>query len=632
MCKNYGANLPRARYGRYRAKLDFWSSVLYCAPMATDDVIPRIHVLSDHVANKIAAGEVVDRPASVLKELMENALDAGATQIDVQVGGGGKRLVSVADNGCGMDRDNALLAVERHATSKIRDVDDIEAVSTLGFRGEALAAISSVSRFTLITRPSDALSGTELHIAGGKVTDVKEAGCPAGTQFQVRNLFFNVPARRKFLRAEQTELTHVRQTFLIYALSHPEVGMTLRVDDRPVYTLAAGASLQERLGELFGRDYVRNLREVRKEKGEVRLHGYVGMPHLQRSDRSEQFVFINGRPASAPLIGFALNEAYHTLVPKGRFPSVFLFLETEPDAVDVNVHPTKKEVRFRRPDTVRDTLITSLRAVLTDPSEKDAGAAAGAPDGNTAGAPPTPRVRIEDLPALPMFNYPRIAPMAEGEAPPPVYRADEETRPEAGESGGTGSPWSWCRVLGQVGGLYVVMETEDGLVLMDPHAAHERLLFERFMGDAVRRKLKSQGLLSPETVELAPQDAGRVRKHLSLLEAMGFGVSDFGGDAFMVDALPVCLGDVSARSVLAAVATSLEQSGERGGTQQWAEERVAKAACRAAVKARDKLSLQEIERLVIDLAGAEMPYTCPHGRPTLIFMGFNELDKKFGRI
>ncbi len=599
--------------------------------MVDVSAIPRIQVLSDHVANKIAAGEVVDRPASVLKELMENALDAGATQMDIHVAGGGKRMIAVSDNGHGMDRDNALLAVERHATSKIRDVDDIECVTTLGFRGEALAAISSVSRFTLITRPADALSGSEIRITGGKMADVKETGCPPGTRFEVRNLFFNVPARRKFLRADQTELTHIRQTFMVYALSHPDVGMTLTVDERSVYSPAAGASLIERLGDLFGRDYIRNLRPVEKTDGEVRLHGYVGMPHVQRGDRSEQFVFINGRPASAPLVGYALNEAYHTLVPKGRFSSVFLFLEMEPDLVDVNVHPTKKEVRFRHPDAVRDAIITTVRRVLTQPGTDAADSVSGGVSHQgSAPEPATPRLRIDDLPSLPMFNYPRIPPKGEEEPDSVIFHAD--TFAEKDRDPATGSPWSWCRVLGQVGGLYVVMETEDGLVLMDPHAAHERLLFERFMNDAVQRKVKSQGLLAPETVELTPHDAALVRKQLSLLADMGFGVSDFGGDSFMVDALPVCLGDVSARSVLAAVATSLEQSGKRGGTEHWAEQRVARAACRAAVKARDKLTVQEIEQLVIDLAGAEMPYTCPHGRPTLILLDFNELDKKFGRV
>jgi DNA mismatch repair protein MutL len=590
---------------------------------------PRIHVLSDHVANKIAAGEVVDRPASVLKELMENALDAGATRIDVKVVGGGKRLISVTDNGHGMDPDNALLALERHATSKIHDVDDIERIGTLGFRGEALAAIASVSRFTMTTRPADAVAGTEVHVVGGKIVEVKEAGCPVGTTFAVRQLFFNVPARRKFLRADQTELTHLRQTFLVYALSHPEAGMTFSVDDRPVYTLAAGATLLDRLTDLFGHDYPRNIRAVEKTDGEVRLSGYIGMPHMHRSDRSEQFVFINRRPASAPLVGYAVNEAYHTLVPKGRFPSVFLFLEMDPEWVDVNVHPTKKEVRFRHTDVVRDALITTLTRVLRpnagsvappETEEDDLFAVPAVPD--------APRLRIDDLPALPMFNYPRIAPRTDDEPAPVVYHPDPASpdRPERT------NPWSWCRVLGQVGGLYVVMETEDGLVLMDPHAAHERLMFEKFMRLLLNRKINSQGLLAPETVHLTPHDAATVRKQLPLLEAMGFGLSDFGGDTFIVDALPDFLGKASGQSILFAIAQTLEQSGARSATTHWAEERIAKSACRAAVKARDKLSLQEIEQLVIDLAGAEMPYTCPHGRPTLIFMDFKELDKKFGRL
>lgn len=588
---------------------------------------PRIQVLSDHVANKIAAGEVVDRPASVLKELIENAIDARATQVDIKIGGGGKRLISITDNGHGMDRDNALLAVERHATSKISDVDDIERVATLGFRGEALAAIASVSRFTLTTRPRHVDAGTELTITGGKMADVKEVGCPVGTSFQIRNLFFNVPARRKFLRSDQTELTHLRQMFLVYALSHPEVGMTFHVEDRPVYTLAAGANLLDRLGELFGNDYTRNVREVNEDRGQIRLTGYAGMPHVQRADRSEQFIFINGRPASAPLIGYALNEAYHTFVPKGRFPSVFLFLTMDPEWVDVNVHPTKKEVRFRHPDAVRDIVIAGLRRVL---SPGEAPPEADRQSETPAAMPEAPalRLRIEDLPALPMFNYPRITPRQEDEPPPAAPResdvqTDEDSAPKA--------PWSWCRVLGQVGGLYVVMETSDGLVLMDPHAAHERLMFERFMKRLLERSLRSQGLLTPETIEMTPADAAIVRKQLPLLQSMGFGLSDFGGDTFMLDAMPDFLGAASGQSVVFAIAQTLEQGGERGGTERWAEERIAKAACRAAVKANDKLTLQEIEKLVIDLAAADMPYTCPHGRPTLIFMGFKELDRKFGR-
>ncbi len=595
-----------------------------------ETVVPRIHVLSDHVANKIAAGEVVDRPASVLKELMENALDAGATQIDVQVVSGGKKLVAVTDNGHGMTRDDALLSIERHATSKIHDVDDIESVNTLGFRGEALAAIASVSRFSMNTRTADALSGLEMTLTAGKMLDVQEAGCPVGTTIKVRDLFHNVPARRKFLRAEQTESAHIRQVFIVLALSHPDVGMRLTMDERDLYVLPGASTLRDRIRELYSESYLKDLRDVAYERGPVRVSGLVGMPHATRNDRTEQFIFVNRRPAGAPLLSYALNEGYQTLIPKGRYPIVFLFIDLDPSRVDVNVHPTKKEVRFRHPGEVRDAVIEAVRKALAQTSPVSADAPAGAPTSERSMGPKEPQLRIEDLPEFRVFQYPRVPPVPETKpgtpGPPAAFERDRESVPPRE------SPWSWCRIVGQVGGLYVIMETEDGMVLMDPHAAHERLMYEKFMAELLTHHVKSQGLLTPESLDLSPGDAECVRMNLDALQRMGFGISEFGGDTFIVDALPVCLGNVTAESVLSDVARSLEEGGTRGGTERWAEERIARAACRAAVKARDKLSLQEIEKLVIDLGRAEMPYTCPHGRPTLIFMGYNELDRKFGRI
>lgn len=586
----------------------------------------HIHVLSDQVVNKIAAGEVVDRPASVLKELVENALDAGARRLDIELVGGGRKALVVSDDGSGMGRDDALLSVERHATSKIRDVDDIEHVATLGFRGEALAAIASVSRFTLETRPEGAEAGTELTIAGGRILDVREAGVPKGTRISVRSLFFNVPARRKFLRTEATELAHARQVFLVYALSHPEVAMRLRVDDREVYQLTGGATLADRVRELFGAEVMASLRPVEYAREGVRIRGLAGLPQATRADRSEQFIFVNGRPASAPVIGFAIGEAYQALVPRGRHPVLFLFLEVPPESVDVNVHPTKKEIRFRHTGEVRDVVVEGLRAAVALPA---GGAATPAVRELISAARAAPALQVPDLPSLPAFAYPRMPPPSEAPARPaagPPAHTGQETPAPAGAA-----PWSWCRILGQVGGLYVVLETEDGLILMDPHAAHERILYERFMREVKDHRVKSQGLLAPEPVDLPPEQALRVRKNLELLRAMGFGVSEFGGDTFVVDALPVCLGNVAARAVLGDVAGSLEAGGSRGGTDRWAEDQVALAACKAAVKARDKLTVQEIEQLVLDLARAEMPYTCPHGRPTLIYMGFAELERKFGR-
>ena len=311
------------------------------------------------MANKIAAGEVVERPASVLKELIENALDAGASRVAAEVTAGGRKLVAVSDNGGGMSRDDALLAVERHATSKIRDVDDIERIATLGFRGEALAAIAAVSRFRLVTRREEDPAGTEILITGGRIRDVRECGAPHGTAVEVRDLFHNVPARRKFLRSAQTELSHLRAAFLVQALSHPAAGMSLKVDGRDAYHLPEGAGVEDRIRDLFGGEYLDGLRPLSHRAPDVTVSGYAGLPAISRADRGEQYVLVNGRVCWAPVLGHAVRESYRAVLPSDRHPIVFLFLEMPPERVDVNVHPTKKEVRFRRPAAVRDAVIAA---------------------------------------------------------------------------------------------------------------------------------------------------------------------------------------------------------------------------------------------------------------------------------
>jgi DNA mismatch repair protein MutL len=611
----------------------------------------QIRLLPDAVINKIAAGEVVERPASVLKELMENAVDAGATQIDVEIVSGGRKLVAVSDNGSGMDRDNALLAIERHATSKIRDVNDIEHIATLGFRGEALAAIASVSRFRLVTALREGAAGTEVNINGGRLQDVRDTGCPPGTRIEVRDLFFNVPARRKFLRSYETEQAHLRSTFIVMALAHPQVGMSLKADDRDLHRLAEGATPEQRLRDLFGADYVRHMRPVQHRALEGQVTGFVGLPSFNRPDRTEQYVFINGRAATAPVLSFAIREAYHSLLPDKRQPCLVLFLEIDPTQVDVNVHPTKREVRFRDNEAVREAVMNAIRNTLRQNQVAAApGLDAGQPFQSAsiarAGDPPVApfpaksvQLEITDLPAMPVFAYPRIsasldrmAAPAERDAPSSAGPApDGRSESPATAASGKASPWGWCRLVGQVGGLYVLLETEEGFVVMDPHAAHERILYERFMADVLKGAVKSQALLIPETVNLQTQDAARLRKNAKLLREMGFGIEEFGGSAFVVDAMPSYFAGSSAESLLVEVSHTLEQMGSRGGTGRWREEAVAQAACKAAVKARQKLNLSEIERLVADLTRTELPYTCPHGRPTLIFTSFKELDKKFGR-
>ena len=608
----------------------------------------HIRLLSSDVANKIAAGEVVERPASVLKELLENALDAGATQLDIDVVAGGTRLISVADNGSGMNRDDALLSVERHATSKIRTAADIAHIRTLGFRGEALAAISSVARFRLQTRRAADLAGTELLMSGGKLQDVRETGCPPGTAIEVRDLFFNVPARRKFLRSPQTESTHIRHTFIVHALAWPEIGMKLAMDGRVVWALPAGAGLADRIRELFGADVHGGLRPASFRGDDFGVTGFVSVPSLTRGDRSEQYVFVNRRPATAAVVVRAIGEGYHALAASDRHPYVFLFIELPHDRVDVNVHPTKREVRFQRPAEIREAIVSAIRAGLAERTGTLADVVAGpvaVPAAATPSTPPQPQLRIDDLPPMRRFAYPHMPPreLPRGDAGPgkefrsaspvPVVPVAAGT-PASAESAALPtphSPWEWCRVVGQIGGLYVVLETDDGFVVMDPHAAHERVLYEKFMADVARSRVESQGLLVPETVELLPRDANHVRKNLELLRKMGIGVSEFGGDTFVVDALPTALTGLKAQDMLVEVARNLELLGERGGGARWREEAVAQAACKAAVKARDRLSLAELEELVVALASAEMPYTCPHGRPTLIYTSFAELSRKFGR-
>lgn len=592
-------------------------------------------MLPDHVINKIAAGEVIERPASVMKELVENAIDAGATQVDVEVVQGGMQLIAVSDNGSGMSRDDALLSIERHATSKIRTAEQVEAISTLGFRGEALSSISAVSRFTLITRPADELSGTQIQISGGKLQDVTDAGCPPGTRFEVRNLFFNVPARRKFLRTEATELAQIRQLFAVYALAHPEVGLTFTSDGREVYNLPGGSNLADRITALYSPAFLSNLRQLDYEVDAVKVTGFAGLPQTGRSDRSDQYVFINGRPASAPVIYHALNEAYHAVLARGRYPSAFLFIESPPALVDVNVHPAKKEVRFRHPNAVRDAVIASVQKALALEAP-----AAERREPAFKFDPPRPVPPVEkqhelDIGSQETGDRRQDAGVREQGTGVRTQESEQkslipDSRPLPPSS--SSSPWKWCRVLGQAGGMYAVLETEEGIVLMDPQAAHERVLFEKFMHDLTAGKPSRQGLLTPEAIELMPADAEALRCHLPVLDEMGFGISAFGQDTFLVDALPVHLQNGSPIVILSGIARALEKSGAASrATREALRETVAQAACRTSIKAKDNLSPEAMERLVEDLAKTEMPYTSPHGRPTLIFQSFTELNRKFGR-
>ncbi len=591
----------------------------------------KIRLLPDDVINKIAAGEVVERPASVLKELMENSIDAGAKNVDINVVSGGKTLISVADDGTGMNRHDALLALERHATSKIFAISDLDHITTLGFRGEALAAISAVSRFRMITRIAEENAGTEVIMLGGKLQDVRDVGCPKGTTIEVRNLFFNVPARRKFLRSDQTELTHIKQVFLNYAFAHCELGLSLTVDNKVVYKLSPDASLKERIEELYTIK-PDEMREIEYKCAWLEITGFAALPQHSRADKSEQYIFINNRPATSPVVNSAIREGYHGLIPKDRYPIVFLFVQMEPTAVDVNVHPTKKEVRFRHPSDVRDALIEALHKALNHPFAREA-----------SFSPIQRSVFIKNKEPKKESNltlkldYPQVK--RQNNVPPSPHTVIDTQKSEKQTSANVDEakeligkkPWSWYRVLGRLAGFYVVLETDDGLTIMDPHAAHERVLYEKFMDQLSHEKVKVQPLLIPETICLQPKDALQIRKNKEVLQRMGFHLAEFGGDTFIMEALPACFSKVQPRKLIEDLILAIEEAGEKRGGKYIYEETIAQAACKAAVKATQTLSDEEIAILIEELVQAEMPYTCPHGRPTLIHISLREWNKRFGR-
>lgn len=626
---------------------------------------PCIRALSPVVANQIAAGEVVERPASVVKELVENSIDAHATRIDVTVTAGGRKLVAVADDGTGMVRDDALMCLERQATSKIRTAEDIERIATMGFRGEAIPSIASVSRFRLRTRPRTLDAGTEVEVVGGQLTDVRDCGCPAGTEVEVRDLFFNVPARRKFLRTYQTEQALVRATFNTLALANHGIAFSLKCDGFLMHELPPCESFEDRLRDLYGADFFARLRRVDATLAGVRVTGFAGLPDNTRADRSEQFFFVNRRPATAPAVHAAVREAYPPL-DTGRKPVFFLFLDLDPAAVDVNVHPAKREVRFRQPAAVREAVILALRRALGAGLAPDG--ASVVPDtpfvpGGAAAPPPIERAlpfpRIDDplAPAAPLpqrpsatwMNEPPRSPSGPAISSPPAVGRDTISQRNAevaapaissvrSAQGGAdtisapaGAPWKWCRPLGMLGDGYALLETDDGLVLLEPRAAHMRVLYERLLDAmAASDPPPSQRLLLPETAELQPVDAARVRSRLGVFRAMGFGIEPLDGDAFLVDTLPAPLVGISCRTLLADMVSAMEEAGARKGRERWLEETAARAAAQSAVRTRARLAPAELAPLVQSLVRCRMPYTSPFGKPTIVLLSYRELARKFG--
>ena len=661
----------------------------------------RIRLLPDHVANQIAAGEVVERPASVIKELVENALDAGATRITVEIQAGGRSLMRITDDGAGMSRDDALLSLERHATSKIQRAEDLTSIATMGFRGEALPSIASVSRFTLTTREreTDSPEGTQIIVNGGKITEVKAAGCATGTTIEVRQLFFNLPARRKFLRTEETESAHIQHYVTLAALAYPAVAFTFIKDGRVVWqlpTVKSGeaaperlSALRERLRAVLGgedrllavdaRGELTLPSEEEEQPGpsheknslspQVRVWGFIGAPGVSRSTRADQHVFVNRRPVENRGLNYALIEGYHTSLMKGRYPLCCLFVEIDPALVDVNIHPAKREVKFHREFEVRRVVMNTVRQALLAFHTQGA-PTAEKPVVPTATAIATPQTE----PPLPKFELPRPAanapvpqqmeqrPLAmgfgQGQSPKPEPRnpkaepamASRQPSPVAVPAAPTPTEHAPrttpglspaapipllqvpLRLVGVIGKLYVVLESDRGLVLLDQHAAHERILFEQMLTRVEQGgQAPSQRLLLPETLELSIRDATFLRQQMEVLTRLGVSLSEFGERTFLLDALPPFVKVSDARRFALELVDELKAAGEDVNSARLGEHVVAKTVCRHAVKANDPLAGKELEKLVEDLRRCSMPYTCPHGRPTLIEMSWRELERKFGR-
>ena len=664
----------------------------------------RIRLLPEQVANQIAAGEVVERPASVVKELVENSLDAAAARVSVEIQAGGRSLIRVIDDGTGMSRDDALLCLERHATSKIQRAEDLAAIVTMGFRGEALPSIASVSRFTLTTREREtaAPEGTQIVVSGGKILEVKAAGTPPGTSVEVRQLFFNLPARRKFLRTEETEAAHIQHYLTLAALAFPEVAFTFQKDGRLLWQLPALktgtdvatrlASLRDRLRALYGSEQKLlpvDLSAAASAPGQsderqagdsfVRVWGFIGAPGVSRSTREDQHIFVNRRPVENRGLNYALLEGYHTALMKGRFPVCCLFLEIDPAAVDVNIHPSKREVKFHQEgevrrwvaDAVRQTLLRFHSAGTEVQGQRATVTGHGSPHMVAAPTQPEPAVEQRSLPNLPDGLRPPPVDSAARPASQPALRmgfSPTTTRPiESGKAPVTPASTPTAtpdlirstaltrsteltqstplpatpvpllavplRLVGVIGRLYVVLESDRGLVLLDQHAAHERILFEQMLSRLEQNaQAPSQRLLLPETVELSARDANFLREQLPVLTRLGVGLSEFGERTFLLDALPPFVKATDARRFVLELADELKAVGQEVNTLRLGEQTVAKTVCRHAVKAHDPLTGRELENLVEDLRRCAMPYTCPHGRPTLIEMNFRELEKKFGRV
>ncbi|MFV1951038.1 MAG: DNA mismatch repair endonuclease MutL [Nitrospinota bacterium] len=618
----------------------------------------RIRVLPENLSNKIAAGEVVERPASVVKELIENSIDAGATKLVIEVRGGGREYIRVSDDGSGMSRDDAVLAFERHATSKISSEDDLCNIHTLGFRGEALPSIASISILSLITSTRDADAGTRIDIEGGVIKGVRDAASPTGTSIEIQNIFFNTPARLKFMKSDTTELSHISNIVTQQSLAHPSIHFKMDHNRKTLINAPLTDNPLHRLTAIFGRDLTDNLIEIEGECDKMRLKGFISRPTLTRSDKGNQYLYVNSRYIKDKVIGHAIYEAYRSLLPRDRHPVIFLFLSIDPEIIDVNVHPSKVEVRFSNQrethdfvgkvirkglhrgkkdvsiphekrvlssgKTIGDSRIEKFEPLIFSDVKARQGSASTLRDtGNlyTARDRPSVKRRVDT-------GAKRVRETAVDYLP-----SKEKELPLRLPSPSTLSDTVFTRFnpVGQVDNSFIVLENSNGIIMVDQHAAHERILYERLIKDMKGSRIEVQQLLVPVSVEISGGESILLKSHINDIMKLGLEVEDFGQNRFLIRSIPALLVGQDYSRILLDIVDKLSQVEQMKSFDEITDEIILLMACHGAIKANQHLKPDQVRSLIRDLEEAELPYTCPHGRPVALFFDMNEIKKKFMR-
>jgi DNA mismatch repair protein MutL len=600
---------------------------VFIVVQSSDGTVMPIRILSENVAAQIAAGEVIERPASVVKELVENSLDASATTVTVEIRDGGRRLIRVSDDGHGIPREEVGLAFHRHSTSKLSTGADLSAIQTLGFRGEALASIAAVAQVTMVTRAVGELAGSQLRIDGGEVVAQEVVGAPQGTMIGVENLFFNVPARRKFLRTDATEKRQIDQLITRYAMAYPAVRFRLTQDGRSVFQSPGSGRLRDVLTEVFGLDDTKQMLELAEPPSDapVAVRGYTSAPALTRGNRTQITLFVNGRWIQDSGLTYAVVRAYHTLLMTGRYPVSIVLIEVAPDQVDVNVHPTKAEIRFRDQSAVFSAVQRAIRRTLINTAPvRPTGANRGTDDGGWTVV--APREALASL--QPARHVQSVLDLAGGTA---GQRTDESLKAngDIDEEASRTTKLPILRPVGQIGASFIVAEGLAGMVVIDQHAAHERVLYEQMMTQKAQG-IPTQALLDAVAVDLTPDRVSLLEERLDVLSQLGFVVEPFGGSTVLVRGLPALLHHMNPTAALEAVADDLERGDQplEGTLEQRLIARVCKTA---AIKAGQVLTLREMSELIRQLEACESPHTCPHGRPTMIQMTAEQLARQFDR-